>query len=111
MMVPSEETCCSLMITTPPGTSTLRSGSPVTEMGTPLIERLSMLEVPTPASPNTARARAMTKSAPMLIPATFRSSAASDASEAILAVQTTLQRVKYLSCEDGRHVARQLRRL
>ncbi len=53
----------------------------------------------------------MTKSAPMLIPATFRSSAASDASEAIWSGQPTVHRVKNLSCEEGRNVAGQLRRL
>src|SRR5207249_4680010 len=41
-------------------------------MGTPFVDRLAMSQAPPPAPPRTARARAMTESAPMVVPATLR---------------------------------------
>src|SRR5216683_2293385 len=50
-------------------------------IGTPLIDRLLMIELPLPAAPNTCDACAITESAEMPIPATVRFKAASEDSE------------------------------
>ena len=76
------EVCCSLITTRPPGRKIVWFGAPLTGIGAPLIERLAMSETPVPVPPRTARARALTKSAPMVVPATLKANAASEDCEA-----------------------------
>lgn len=81
-MVPAGVTVCSFTTTWPPGIGTVWFGSPVTAIGTPPIDRLSMREEPLPAPPSTAVAVAITKSAEMPTPPTFNPRFAREADEA-----------------------------
>src|SRR5439155_1846459 len=78
------------MTTWPPGIETVWFGSPVTSIGTPLIDRFARSELPLPAAPRDADAVDMTTSADIGMPATLRLRLAREAWETTWSGQPTV---------------------
>ena len=84
MMSPAPVLFCSLMITFPTGNGTVWLGVPEISMVWPFTDSAVMSDVPlavAPPSLQTAAARAWSKPAAIVLPATVSESSATDASE------------------------------